>query len=466
MKAALHNLGCKTNSYEADAMEQSLREAGYEIVAFAGDEPADVYIVNTCSVTNIADRKSRQMLHKARALNPSAVLVAVGCFVQTSSAEELEKEGIDICLGSNDKGRLLGAISEFLEKGSPVNMITDLWQAGKKDEYEALSVSEKPKHTRAFIKIEDGCDQFCTFCIIPYARGRVRSRKPEDIITEAAGLADRGIKELVLTGINMSAYGKDLGDGTDIGDILLRLNDIKGLERIRISSLEPGLVSRGFLDRIAPVKKLCPHFHLSLQSGCDSVLNRMNRHYTCEEYLGICDLLREYYDYPSITTDVIVGFPGETDEEFKETLEFAGKADFFDMHVFAYSPREGTPAAGMPEQVNGRTKRLRSALLIQKAAELKRKKLESLKGKADIVLIEEVRRLELADAGADGPFQGLSGREFYVGHTSRYMKVLIPAGEGDKQYNAGDIVNIVPEDVAEMSDGELVLLCINKKTKK
>ena len=466
MKAALHNLGCKTNSYETEAMEQALREAGYEIVAFAGEEPADVYIVNTCSVTNIADRKSRQMLHKARASNPGAVIVAVGCFVQTSSAEELEKECIDICLGSNDKGKLLDAIGEFLEKGRHVNMITDLWQAGKKDEYEALSVSEKPKHTRTFIKIEDGCDQFCTFCIIPHARGRVRSRELKDILEEAETLARQGIKEIVLTGINMSAYGKDLADNTDMGDILLKLNEINGLERIRISSLEPGLVSREFLERIKPVTKLCPHFHLSLQSGSDSVLKRMNRHYTREEYLARCDLLREYYDDPCITTDVITGFPGESDEEFRETAAFVRKAGFFDMHVFAYSPREGTPAAKMPAQVDGRTKRLRSALLIQTAAEMKREKLEKVRGKEDEMLIEEIRRLKLSDAVGDDRLSGMSGREFYVGHTSRYMKVIIPAEKGGEPYKAGDMVKVIPEDVTEISDGELVLLCIDKKTKK
>lgn len=466
MKAALHNLGCKTNSYETEAMEQALREAGYEIVAFAGDEPADVYIVNTCSVTNIADRKSRQMLHKARASNPGAVLVAVGCFVQTSSAEDLEKEGIDICLGSNDKGKLLDAISEFIEKGRPVNMITDLWQADRKDEYEALSVSEKPKHTRAFIKIEDGCDQFCTFCIIPYARGRVRSRELKDILAEAETLAGQGIKEIVLTGINMSAYGKDLADSLDMGDILLKLNGIDGLERIRISSLEPGLVSREFLEKIKPVTKLCPHFHLSLQSGSDSVLKRMNRHYTCEDYLVKCDLLREYYDDPGITTDVITGFPGETDEEFRETAAFVRKAGFFDMHIFSYSPREGTPAAKMPDQVDGRTKRIRSALLIQEAAEMKREKLKSARGKVDEVLIEEVRSLDLADYCGDDRIYGMSGKEFYVGHTSRYMKIIIPVENGDKPHKAGDMVKVLPEDVAEISDGELVLLCIDKKTKK
>ena len=446
MKAALHNLGCKTNSYETEAMEQSLREAGYEIVAFAGEEPADIYVINTCSVTNIADRKSRQMIHKARALNPAAVIVAVGCFVQTSDRAALEKEGFDICLGSNDKGKLTESIQAFLKDGVRRITVSDL---KKKTGYEELSVNDKPKHTRAFIKIEDGCDQFCTFCIIPYARGRVRSRRADDVVREVNNLAQGGIKEIVLTGINMSAYGTDLDADNGLADLLLKLQEVQGIERIRISSLEPGLVSREFLEKIKPVTRLCPHFHLSLQSGSDSVLKRMNRRYSCEEYLDKCDILREYYENPSITTDLITGFPGETDEEFAETLKFEETAGFFDIHVFAFSQREGTPAAKMQSQIPGNVKRLRSALLIQKAAQLKRKSLETFAGTTDEVLIEEVWKGELPDEYAPDGCDA-----FYVGHTRRYIKVLVPMNEEGLE---GRIVSVKFENVISVAGEDYII---------
>lgn len=445
MKAALHNLGCKTNSYEAEAMEQDLRDAGYEIIEFSGEVPADIYIINTCSVTNIADRKSRQMLHKARLLNPAAIVVAVGCFVQTSKPEILEKEGIDICLGSNDKGKLLESISAFIREGKGLRIISDL--KGNTD-YEALSVAEKPKHTRAFIKIEDGCNQFCTFCIIPYARGRVRSRKVGEIVEEVKRLANKGIKEIVLTGINMSAYGTDLDCGADLADLLIELNNVGGVERIRISSLEPGLVSVDFLEKIKSVTKLCPHFHLSLQSGSDSVLKRMNRRYSCKEYLTKCELLRKYYDDPSITTDIITGFPGETEEEFSETMNFVEAVNFFDMHVFAFSPREGTPAAGMTDKVDGRIKRIRSALLIKKASELKYKHMESFLGETQEVLIEEIRRLKLFGN------EEASDREYFTGHTRKYLKVIIPI---ERSLREGDLVSVRLENIVYTADGEAVI---------
>lgn len=446
MKAALHNLGCKTNSYETAAMEQSLKEAGYEIVGFTGDEPADIYIINTCSVTNIADRKSRQMIHKARTFNPAAVVIAVGCFVQTSTAVELEKEGIDICLGSNDKSRLIECIDGFFKDGKRRIEVSDL---KKNREYDDLSVSEKPRHTRAFIKIEDGCDQFCSYCIIPYARGRVRSRRPDGVVTEVRELAGQGVKEVVLTGINMSAYGSDLKPVYDIGDLLLNMQKVKGIERIRVSSLEPRIVTRKFLEKIKPVSKLCPHFHLSLQNGSDTVLERMNRRYTCEEYLGKCSLLREYYDDPSITTDIITGFPGETDEEFAETLSFAEKVSFFDIHVFAFSPRKGTPAAKMPGQVDGRVKRLRSAVLIQKAAELKKRKLEDLVNE-DMALSESVLIEEMIKGIPTEP-----DSEFYTGHTTRYVKVLIPKTEKGFE---GELKDVKLKKVVVLSDGEPAIM--------
>jgi len=446
MKAALHNLGCKTNSYETEAMEQALKAAGFEIVTFAGEVPADVYIVNTCSVTNIADRKSRQMLHKARTLNPAAVIVAVGCFVQTSKKSDLEREGFDICLGSNDKGKLIESIQDFLKDGIRRITVSDL---KKKTDYETLPVNETPKHTRAFIKIEDGCDQFCTFCIIPYARGRVRSRKIPDVLEEVRRLTAGGIKEIVLTGINMSAYGTDLDSGVGIADLLLALQEVSELTRVRISSLEPGLVSSEFLEKIKPVTKLCPHFHLSLQSGSDGVLKRMNRRYTCDEYLSKCDMLRKYYDRPSITTDIITGFPEETDEEFAQTLRFVEKVGFFDIHVFAFSPRSGTPAANMPGQVEGKVKRLRSALLIQKAAQLKRKCLETFVGTTDEVLIEELWKgalpAEYMPGGCDA---------FYVGHTRRYIKVLVAI---NKEGLEGRMVSVKLEEIVSVAGEDYII---------
>ena len=455
MKAALHNLGCKTNSYETEAMEQSLKKAGYEIVGFSDDEKADIYIINTCSVTNVADRKSRQMIHKARSFNPAAVVVAVGCFVQTSAEEDLKKEGIDICLGSNDKSRLIESIEGFLKDRKQRIKVSDI---RKSRDIDILSVSEKPRHTRAFIKIEDGCDQFCSFCIIPYARGRVRSRAPEDIVSEAVWLSRQGVKEIVLTGINMSAYGSDLDPAKDLGDLLLALQKTDGIERIRVSSLEPRIVNRDFLEKIKSVSKLCPHFHLSLQSGSDSVLSRMNRHYTRGEYLSKCNLLREYYHKPSITTDIITGFPGETDEEFKETLRFVDSVDFFDIHVFAFSPRRGTPAASMPYQTQGKIKRLRSALLIQKAAGLKQRNIYDLADDArdagESVLIEEKVSMDLTD-------HGLSETNFYVGHTTRYVKILIPE---TIDVSEGEIVDVTPVSVVTLSDGEPAIICSVKKT--
>ena len=431
MKAAVHNLGCKTNAYEAEAMEESLKRSGYEIVEFDKETPADIYVINTCSVTNIADRKSRQMLHRAKTMNPNAVVVAVGCFVQANAEKVIENEPIDICLGTNNKHMLVECIKRFLDKREPIVEITDISRSAN---YESLEETSLPRHTRAYIKIQDGCDQFCTYCIIPYARGRIRSRTIKDILSEAGRLAGEGIKEIVLTGINMSSYGADFrrealkralseGEETciseipDIGDVISALQRVEGIERIRISSVDPQMITDEFLHKIEGADKLCPHFHLSLQSGCDTVLKRMNRGYTASEYMDKCKKLREYFDDPSFTTDVIAGFPGETQEEFDSTLNFIKEVDFLDMHIFQFSPRQGTPAAVMEDQIEPRVKQLRSAVLIKAAQDMTERNLERLIGKKEKVLVEEKTEI--------------SERSFWVGHTTRYVRVCIPYEAGN-----------------------------------
>ena len=359
-KAALHNLGCKVNAYETEAMQQLLEEAGYEIVPF--QEKADVYVINTCSVTNIADRKSRQMLHRAKKMNPDAVVVAAGCYVQ-AAGEELKKDAaIDVIIGNNRKKDLVPLLDEyFAGKHVEEDSLIDI---GKTREYEALHINKIADHTRAFIKIQDGCNQFCSYCIIPYTRGRVRSRKPEEIMEEIKGLVDKGYREVVLTGIHLSSYGLDL-DGITLLDLMVKIDKIQGLERLRLGSLEPRIVTEGFTRTLAGLRTICPHFHLSLQSGCDATLKRMNRRYTTEEYEKGCQILRKYFDRPAITTDVIVGFPQETEEEFAQTVEFLKRIHFYEMHVFKYSRRAGTRAADMPGQLTENQKGHRSDVLLK-----------------------------------------------------------------------------------------------------
>ena len=364
-KAALHNLGCKVNAYETEAMEQQLKERGYEIVPF--DEKADVYIINTCSVTNIADRKSRQMLHRAKKLNPESVVVAAGCYVQVAS-EELKKDAsVDIVIGNNKKAELADILDEYLgnvhEEEEAEVFVTDLSHGS---DYEALHLEQPSDHTRAFIKVQDGCNQFCSYCIIPYARGRVRSRSREDVVKEITGLVAQGYKEAVLTGIHLSSYGIEHMEGNPVsqGDwnhrellaLIREVHEIEGLERIRLGSLEPRIITEEFAKSLAELPKFCPHFHLSLQSGCDSVLKRMNRHYTTEDYLRRCEILRKYFKRPAITTDVIVGFPGETYEEFQDTLSLVKEVGATSLFTFIYSPRQGTPAAKMDDPVSHKEK--------------------------------------------------------------------------------------------------------------
>ena len=365
-KAALHNLGCKVNAYETEAMEQLLEAAGYEIVGF--EEKADVYVINTCSVTNVADKKSRQMLHRAKAKNPDAVVVAAGCYVQAAADKLREDAAVDLIIGNNRKADLVPLL----------------------DAYEKLHIKKQAEHTRAFIKVQDGCNQFCSYCIIPYTRGRVRSRRPEDVEEEVKILAEEGYKEIVLTGIHLTSYGIDFKDeGIDFLTLIKRLHAIDGIERIRFGSLEPRVITETFAEELSKLPKICPHFHLSLQSGCDDTLKRMNRHYTCEEYAERCAILRKYFENPAITTDVIVGFPGETDADFETTREFLEKVHFYEMHVFPYSRRAGTRADRMPDQVPEPVKKERSAVLLKLEKKMSGEYRESFLGTEQEILLEE-----------------------------------------------------------------------------
>ena len=403
-KAALHNLGCKVNAYETEAMQELLEQSGYEIVPF--EEGADVYIVNTCTVTNMADRKSRQILHRARKMNPDAVVVAAGCYVQ-AKAENID-DSIDIVIGNNKKQDLIQILDEYWRKKAEDRQVSrEILDIGHTAEYESLHLSKTAEHTRAYIKVQDGCNQFCSYCIIPYARGRVRSRAREEVVREVETLAENGYKEVVLTGIHLSSYGIERGD--NLLSLILAVHEVAGIQRIRLGSLEPRIITEEFVKTIAGLPKICPHFHLSLQSGCNATLKRMNRKYTAEEYFEKCELLRMYFSDPALTTDVIVGFPGETEEEFAQSRAFVDKVNFYETHIFKYSRREGTKAAAMKDQVPDQIKAARSAELL----ELNRKKQavyeERLLGTTQEVLIEEkiVR----------------DGEELQIGHTKEYVKI-------------------------------------------
>ena len=390
-KVAIHSLGCKVNSYEAESMEIMLRDEGYEIVPFSEDVQADIYIINTCSVTNIADRKSRQMLHKAKKMNPEAVVVAAGCYVQADPDGVKKDECVDIILGNNMKISIVEALNDYFGGSDKTSYLVDI--NDKYQEYESLKINQTGEHTRAYIKIQDGCNQFCSYCIIPYVRGRVRSRKPEDIVNEVKTLAATGVKEVVLTGIHISSYGTDL-ENISLIELIEAIHEIEGIKRIRLGSLEPRIITEEFAKRIAGLEKICPHFHLSLQSGCDKTLKAMNRKYNTEEYYEGCVKLREVFDNPAITTDVIVGFPGETEEDFLETRKFLEKVHFYEMHIFKYSRRKGTVADKMKEQVADTVKSERSAVLLalEKAQSLEYRKMYI--GKRLEVLIEELTEID------------------------------------------------------------------------
>lgn len=437
-KAALHNLGCKVNAYEMDVIRQLLLENGYEIVPF--EEKADVYIVNTCTVTNIADRKSRQMLHRAKERNPAAVVAAVGCYVQTGLETALKDGGIDLCIGNDKKSEIISILTQYLSLGTetkeetmPENhedadtdrktlggrTVVDIAASRK---YEDMQLTYPVERCRAFIKIQDGCNQFCSYCIIPYARGRVRSRRPEETLAEIRKLAKEGYREFVITGIHLSSYGSDWEEPDNVSragkfysvhllTLLQKISEIPEVKRIRLGSLEPRIVTEEFAKALADIPKLCPHFHLSLQSGCNETLRRMNRHYTTEEYAKGTGYLRTYFRHPAITTDVIVGFPGETEEEFEISRAFLEQTAFFEMHVFKYSRRKNTPAAKMPGQLTEAQKASRSEKLLA----LTKRQSEEFRsfyiGQKEEVLFEEKKRI--------------GDRIYWVGHTPHYVKVAV-----------------------------------------
>lgn len=432
-KAALHNLGCKVNAYETEAMQQQLEHAGYEIVPFT--EKADVYVINTCSVTNMADRKSRQMLHRAKKKNPEAVIVAAGCYVQTKEEEAEADDSIDILIGNNQKGQLVSLLELYFEdqKQSHIAAVADINH--EEQVFEELVMSKPSEHTRAFIKVQDGCNQFCSYCIIPYARGRVRSRALDQVIQEVRKLSSNGYREVVLTGIHLSSYGVDCGD--NLLHLIQEIHKIDGIERIRLGSLEPKIVTEDFVRELAGLSKVCPHFHLSLQSGCDDTLKRMNRKYTTEEYEEGCRLLRAYFEHPAITTDVIVGFPGETEEEFKQTVNFLKRIHFYEMHIFKYSKRQGTRAAVMENQIPEEKKTERSNVLLALADVMSKEFRDYYRNTVQEALIEEA--------------QTVSGKQVYVGYTREYVKVAVSSDEPlENTMVSGMITEPIEAEIYEM----------------
>lgn len=401
-KVAVYTLGCKVNQYESDSIQDLLERSGLEIVPF--DDKADIYIINTCSVTNMAERKSRQIINRARKKNPDAVVVACGCYVQSASEELKNNMSIDILVGNNRKKDMARILDEYYSDHIPCDTVIDI---NAEQEYESMHMDRPREHCRAFVKVQDGCNNFCTYCIIPYVRGRIRSRSLSEVVTEVELLAAEGVCEIVLTGINLSSYCDK--EGHDLLELVMAVASVRRILRVRMGSLEPRVITENFLKRISSNFKICPHFHLSLQSACNDTLRRMNRHYSIEEYMETCDLIRTYYDRPAITTDIIVGFPGETDEEFETTVCNLNKLNLYEMHIFKYSRRKGTLADTMPDQVSDAVKEKRSTLLLEMAAEHKKKYEESFCGEKAAVLVEEY---------------DTDGENIYMkGHTDRYISV-------------------------------------------
>ena len=428
-KAALHNLGCKVNAYEVEAMQQLLEKAGYEIVPF---EPgADVYLINTCTVTNIADRKSRQMLHKAKKINPDAIVVATGCYVQTDEGKLDKDEAVDLILGNNQKKQIVEVLEEYERQHKKQKHVIKINQT---KEYEELEISHTAEHVRAYIKVQDGCNQFCTYCIIPYARGRVRSRKISQVIEEVQTLAARGYKEVVLTGIHLSSYGLDFPEEEreTLLSLIKAVHEVQGIQRIRLGSLEPRIITEEFARTISALPKMCPHFHLSLQSGCDATLERMNRRYTSTEYAEKCTLLRKYFDNPALTTDVIVGFPMETEEEFRMSRDFVDSIHFYETHIFKYSRRHGTKAAAMDGQLTESQKAIRSDEMLALNEKHSREYEEAMMGRELEILLEE--EIEM------------NGEQWYLGHSKEYIKAVL---KKQPQYGINDIVRVTADGFLE-----------------
>ncbi|MEI3225105.1 MAG: tRNA (N(6)-L-threonylcarbamoyladenosine(37)-C(2))-methylthiotransferase MtaB [Lachnospira sp.] len=434
---AIHSLGCKVNSYEAESMEQLLKQAGYTIVPFDENITADIYIINTCSVTNIADRKSRQMLHKSKKINPDAIVVAAGCYVNADTKKAAEDNAVDIVLGNNCKINIVEALENYYKDKNNSEMVVDFKE---KQEYEELKLDEVSTHTRAYIKIQDGCNQFCSYCIIPYTRGRIRSRDIDEIEEEVTKLVSKGFKEVVLTGIHLTSYGVDNNKGSLL-EVIMRLDKIEGLQRIRLGSLEPRVITEEFAKTLSSSKKICPHFHLSLQSGCDTVLKRMNRKYTTQEYYDKCCILRKYFNNPAITTDVIVGFPQETEEEFEATKVFLEKVHFYEMHIFKYSRRKGTVADRMEGQVDEKIKTQRSAILLELENKMSKEYRQQHIGKTEEVLIEEI--------------VSEKGKDYFMGFTPDYIRVKIAC---DTALDNSEYINTIKKVyMKELSDDGIVV---------
>ncbi|RGC79477.1 tRNA (N(6)-L-threonylcarbamoyladenosine(37)-C(2))-methylthiotransferase MtaB [Lachnospiraceae bacterium AM25-17] len=415
-KAALHNLGCKVNAYETEAMQELLEQNGYEIVPF--QEGADIYIINTCTVTNMADRKSRQMIHRAKKMNPDAIVVAAGCYVQAQENSDKIDECIDIVIGNNKKQNLIEILEEYEQKRKEADGVfvqQEVIDINHTKEYEELHLTKTAEHTRAYIKVQDGCNQFCTYCIIPYMRGRVRSRRKEEVVEEVSALAANGYKEVVLTGIHLSSYGVDFEEKETLLSLIQAVHAIEGIERIRLGSLEPRIITEEFASALSALPKICPHFHLSLQSGCEETLKRMNRRYSAEEYFEKCMLLRKYFENPALTTDIIVGFPGETEEEFEESRAFVEKVNFYETHIFKYSKRQGTKAAVMPNQVPEPEKTKRSNTLLALDERNRKAYEEQFSGKETEIFVEEQMEKD--------------GKTYWIGHTKEYIRLAILSDE-------------------------------------
>ena len=421
-KVALHNLGCKVNAYEVEAMQQLLENAGYETVPF--EEGADVYVINTCTVTNIADRKSRQMLHKAKKMNPDAIVVATGCYAQADTEKLKEDTAVDLILGNNQKTQIVEALEEYEKEHAKQVQVIEI---NRTKEYEELSISSTAEHVRAYIKVQDGCNQFCTYCIIPFARGRVRSRKIEEVLSEVETLAAKGYKEVVLTGIHLSSYGVDFPkeERESLLSLIQAVSRVEGISRIRLGSLEPRIITEEFLEGIVKTGKVCPHFHLSLQSGCNKTLKNMNRRYSTQEYAEKCELIRKFYPAPALTTDVIVGFPQETEEDFEESYEFVKKIHFYETHIFKYSRRHGTKAASMDGQLTEAAKAQRSDRMLELHEIRAREYEEAMIGKKMELLLEEEIEID--------------GRPWYVGHSREYVRAVVSKTDA---HRVNDLVTV------------------------
>ena len=421
-KVALHNLGCKVNAYEVEAMQQLLENAGYETVPF--EEGADVYVINTCTVTNIADRKSRQMLHKAKKMNPYAIVVATGCYAQADTEKLKEDTAVDLILGNNQKTQIVEALEEYEKEHAKQVQVIEI---NHTKEYEELSISSTAEHVRAYIKVQDGCNQFCTYCIIPFARGRVRSRKIEEVLSEVETLAAKGYKEVVLTGIHLSSYGVDFPkeERESLLSLIQAVSRVEGISRIRLGSLEPRIITEEFLEGIVKTGKVCPHFHLSLQSGCNKTLKNMNRRYSAQEYAEKCELIRKFYPAPALTTDVIVGFPQETEEDFEESYEFVKKIHFYETHIFKYSRRHGTKAASMDGQLTEAAKAQRSDRMLELHEIRAREYEEAMIGKKMELLLEEEIEID--------------GGPWYVGHSREYVRAVISKTDA---HRVNDLVTV------------------------